>query len=460
MRDVRGSNEGGGVFRSGGASARDGAAAPFGLGRLPVALRAIVSGFLVLVAGNFLPQGMIAANLKSPAVPWAAPAVAFYLWLYWRYVGGHGWPRATSEARRRSLRANRLSPEAWGWSLAAGVAAIAALFAVSFALARVAPGAVGTVPPALSRLPVATLVAVVVSIAAVAGVAEEAAFRGYMQGPIERRHGPLAAVALGSVAFALAHLPGGSSAAPRLLVVLLAGVFYGVLARLADSILPGIVLHVAQDLAGAGLACLAARGDPAPSGAGWPSAAFAGALVAAFVLGAGSVACLRRLAAVSVRLRPAVAADGGAICALHKASIEELCGSWYAPGQIQAWAGFLAPERYMAPIADPDRRFLVAETAAGPVGFGILDVREGEVDAVYVHPAQTRRGIGRRLLGRLVEDARGAGLGELHLTATLNAVRFYENGGFEVVRRGEFSHPSGVSLACVFMRRDLGRGLR
>jgi len=89
-------------------------------GRIPIVVRAVIAGFVVLVAGNFLPQGLIAANIRSPAVPWSAAAIAVYLWLYWLYVQGRGWPRSTTTARRRGLRAVPLSPRVWRWSFAAG----------------------------------------------------------------------------------------------------------------------------------------------------------------------------------------------------------------------------------------------------------------------------------------------------------------------------------------------------
>jgi membrane protease YdiL (CAAX protease family) len=43
-------------------------------------------------------------------------------------------------------------------------------------------------------LPLATLSAFVLISAIVAGVAEESGFRGYMQGGIEQRHGPVVAI--------------------------------------------------------------------------------------------------------------------------------------------------------------------------------------------------------------------------------------------------------------------------
>jgi membrane protease YdiL (CAAX protease family) len=42
--------------------------------------------------------------------------------------------------------------------------------------------------------------------ALVAGFCEEAAFRGYMQGPIERRYGPVVAILATGIAFGFAHL--------------------------------------------------------------------------------------------------------------------------------------------------------------------------------------------------------------------------------------------------------------
>jgi GNAT superfamily N-acetyltransferase len=47
-------------------------------------------------------------------------------------------------------------------------------------------------------------------------------------------------------------------------------------------------------------------------------------------------------------------------------------------------------------------------------------------DAVFVAPEHHREGIGRALVKRLVEDARAAGLRRLRVSASLDAVGFYE----------------------------------
>jgi hypothetical protein len=90
--------------------------------RLPVAARAVISGAIMATAGT-LPWALLASGnaryLRS--VPWAVPITALYLWFFWRYAEGEGWPAATAAARRTSHRANRLSDGVWGAALFAGM---------------------------------------------------------------------------------------------------------------------------------------------------------------------------------------------------------------------------------------------------------------------------------------------------------------------------------------------------
>jgi membrane protease YdiL (CAAX protease family) len=81
--------------------------------------------------------------------------------------------------------------------------------------------------------------------AAVAGVVEEAAFRGYMQGPIERRYGLGWALLITGTMFALAHLDFTPVLWPYYLAV---AALYGTVTYLCRSIQPAIVLHTAGNL--------------------------------------------------------------------------------------------------------------------------------------------------------------------------------------------------------------------
>lgn len=140
-----------------------------------------------MATAGTVPWGLIAGmNLKHmPSVPWAVPPAALYLWLYWRYARGDGWPRSTAEARRKSLRANSLPGEVWGAAMFAGVLGLIAVVLLLRVMNRVV-----VLPQQqdvdITKYPLVTVALLVAMGSVVAGVVEEGSFRGYMQGPIER----------------------------------------------------------------------------------------------------------------------------------------------------------------------------------------------------------------------------------------------------------------------------------
>jgi hypothetical protein len=75
--------------------------------RLPVIVRAIIVGELVVSVGGILPPLAIIANLRTtPRVPWMLLVTLLWLCLFWWYLQGNGWPRSTAESRRLDLRGN------------------------------------------------------------------------------------------------------------------------------------------------------------------------------------------------------------------------------------------------------------------------------------------------------------------------------------------------------------------
>jgi membrane protease YdiL (CAAX protease family) len=222
-----------------------------GWSHLPVVVRAVVTGGLAAVLGTTPWALFISLNTKHwSAVPWAVPPTALYLWLYWRYVRGAGWPRSTAEARRINSRVNALPDSAWGLAIVAGLLGLVALLRFQGVWGRlVSLPQQRDIDP--SQFPVLTLAVWVIMSALVAGVTEETAFRGYMQRPIEQRHGPVVAILATGTMFGFAHF-----AHPEVTVVLLpfylgVATVYGMLAYLTDSILPGIVLHASGNIFGA-----------------------------------------------------------------------------------------------------------------------------------------------------------------------------------------------------------------
>lgn len=219
--------------------------------RLPVVVRAVVAGVAVAAAG-IVPWAMLAtANQRVLlSVPWAVVPTALYLWLLWRYLNGEGWPSSSSAARRSSLRANAVPADAWGIALMAGMIGMAALLPLASLLGRLVALPVEAqpiTPPA--DMPFITTFTLLVMGSIVAGVVEEAAFRGYMQGPIERRHGPVAALLISGVLFGAGHVNHHPSAVLAMMPFYVGVVaVYGGIAYFTNSIVPGIVLHALGDV--------------------------------------------------------------------------------------------------------------------------------------------------------------------------------------------------------------------
>jgi membrane protease YdiL (CAAX protease family) len=213
-------------------------------------LAAIGLGVLVLLAGN-MPFNLLRAwNFQAgTAVPWAILPAALYLWAYWRFIGG-GWGAGASAAsRRQNLRANGLSLRLWKASLAAGLigfGALVALLVLAARLVRLPASSPIVTPP---DMPVVTALSLLVMGSIVAGVTEEAAFRGYMQGPIERRYGLTPAILVSGAVFGLLHFPSHPADVMWMLPYYVAvSAVYGGLTWAANSILPALVLHAAGDV--------------------------------------------------------------------------------------------------------------------------------------------------------------------------------------------------------------------
>ena len=98
------------------------------------------------------------------------------------------------------------------------------------------------------RLPRLDGVSVLLAISAVAGVVEEAAFRGYLISQIQRRHGWIIAILISGVMFFVSHLNHAYVTLAFLPFFLVVSSIHGLLVYLTRSILPSVVLHSVADL--------------------------------------------------------------------------------------------------------------------------------------------------------------------------------------------------------------------
>jgi GNAT superfamily N-acetyltransferase len=140
---------------------------------------------------------------------------------------------------------------------------------------------------------------------------------------------------------------------------------------------------------------------------------------------------------VDVALRPSTDADREFLVGLYGSTREEeLSQVPWAPGQLEAFVRmqFTAQDTEYR-WHNPHGSFDVVEVDGRPVGRLIVDRRPGDIRVVDISLVPTARGagIGTRLLGDLVEEARATGrIVSIHVEAHNRAAELYARLGFAV----------------------------
>jgi GNAT superfamily N-acetyltransferase len=159
-------------------------------------------------------------------------------------------------------------------------------------------------------------------------------------------------------------------------------------------------------------------------------------------------------------LRAATPDDSAAVSALLEASYPPLLAPDYDPRLLAAALPLMtrANPRLLA-----SRTYYVAETGGDAVvGCGGWTVEApgggesrpgiGHIRHFAIHPEWTRRGIGRALLDRCIEEARTQGIVNLECFSTLTAEAFYRSAGFVTVGPINVPMSPTVALPSVHMR--------
>ena len=158
----------------------------------------------------------------------------------------------------------------------------------------------------------------------------------------------------------------------------------------------------------------------------------------------------------SVKIRPATHDDAAEIFRVHVTSVREVCSADYTLEEIEAWVGPRRPEHILWGMTKNGETMLVAEEDSEIVGFGSL--KGDRIIAVYVLPNRLRRGIGKRIIEHLKENARERKIAGLKLDSTVTAVPFYTAQGYAVVEYGHHDFKSGHRIACAYMHKVLTQG--
>lgn len=209
---------------------------------------AIALGFLIAFAGGTIWSILLGLNLAlNPALPWSVATAIALLTIAWLYLSGLGWPRGTQAARRASLPQNKLSAGSWLAALAAAIGASGFALCVLLLAFRLLPIPVTPLPEFANREPWIALVYFGAA-SLVAGMVEEAAFRGYMLTGVERAWGRVAAYIVVAVAFAILHAGNPEFLYLLPLYFFLSLALSGVV-TMSGSVWPGVVAHTLSDFA-------------------------------------------------------------------------------------------------------------------------------------------------------------------------------------------------------------------
>jgi membrane protease YdiL (CAAX protease family) len=215
--------------------------------RVPVIARAIAIGIVV---------GMAAANVwpilfLKLGLPVAVAAEAAFLVAYIWWAAGGGPPRSLKAVRTDRFRAGPLSGTQWSWGLVAALCFAATIHAAIVVLFRFVPFPAQAFHQSyelsfIHSRPVQWLACAVS--AASAAICEETGFRGYMQQPIEKRHGALVAILISSLLFMLLHLTKDWALIGMVPIVFGAGLLLGTLAWMSRSLVFCMIGHTIMDI--------------------------------------------------------------------------------------------------------------------------------------------------------------------------------------------------------------------
>lgn len=262
-------------------------------------LAALISCGIVLY-GQGLWQPLVIANLRlHPEIPWSPLVMAGLLAALLAYLSGRGWPRGTSARRRQLLRWNPMPWSTFFLALGAGVLALAAFSGVWIAVSDLVHIPAG-IQPKITGVPLTTVIPMLIMSAMAAPLSEEAAFRGYAMGILEKAWAsPLAALVGSTALFAAVHVLQGPDPV-KLSLYFGAGLIFAAVAYLTNSLYAAMVVHGIGDLLGFTVFW---PHDQRVHGMGFADPWFGPALAAIAMFAPLAILAFRRLSEASKALR-------------------------------------------------------------------------------------------------------------------------------------------------------------
>lgn len=160
-----------------------------------------------------------------------------------------------------------------------------------------------------------------------------------------------------------------------------------------------------------------------------------------------------------ILIRPAVATDAEAVCAVLRLTILETCADDHRHEQtiLDAWLGNKHPAQVAAWMAVPANRMLVACDGETDALLGVALINQaGKLALCHVLPSAQRQGIGRALLEAAEAQARQWGVRKVHIHGTSNSRGFYARYGY--LNAGKEKTCYGVECDLLWKQLDCPAG--
>ena len=158
----------------------------------------------------------------------------------------------------------------------------------------------------------------------------------------------------------------------------------------------------------------------------------------------------------TIRLRPILADDVGAVCDLHAVSFTALAGPGATRDQVDWHTDMVGSPAYAAELLVNNMQVAVDADGRILASAGWCPIEEpatARIRKVFVAPEAAGRGLGRRMVEAVEAAARILGHSRFFVRSYGNAAGFYERLGYRAVEPGTMAIGNDVAIPVLFMRK-------
>ncbi len=157
-------------------------------------------------------------------------------------------------------------------------------------------------------------------------------------------------------------------------------------------------------------------------------------------------------------IRHATKDDAVTLLKIHYDSVHTLGASDYAPDILKYWSTPIDQcriKRFLETFESETH--LVAEYNNEIVGFSAIALNKKEIQACYISPHATRKGIGKKLIKELENIAQKHNINALELNSSLTAKQFYLQCNYKIIEQKKYTLHSGIKMDCIRMQKTLNK---